>query len=124
MADNKKSVLIIDNSLLVIERITMILKELNILKSISFAENYDTAIEILSKKKPDIVLLEIQLRGKNGLQLLEAIVKNYPGVKVVMLTNTATEIYRSICKKLGASYFVDKSKEFEMIPGIITSLSR
>jgi hypothetical protein len=33
-----------------------------------------------------------------------------------MMTNTASEHYRTICKQMGANRFFDKSMEFDRIP--------
>jgi len=39
-----------------------------------------------------------------------------------MFTNRENEYYKDLCKKIGADFFVDKSKGYEQLPGIIASL--
>ncbi len=77
---------------------------------------------MLSEKETDIVLLDIQLPGKNGIDLLKFIVKDHPAVKVVMLTNLVSDYYQKLCRKIGAVHFMDKSKDFESIPRVVTRL--
>lgn len=114
--------LIVDNSSLIIERLINILCEVKKVKKIFTANDYTGAVHVLSKNKTDIVLLDIQLPGKNGIDLLKFIVKDYPAVKVVMLTNLVSDYYQKLCRKIGAVHFMDKSKDFESIPGVVAGL--
>ncbi len=51
------------------------------------SENYKDAVEIVSKKKIDIALLDIRLKGpQDGIELLKEIKKRDPGVIVFMVT--------------------------------------
>ena len=118
----KKTLLIVDDSLLIIERLSDSLKDHEAIKKILTAGSYIEAVEVLSNQKADIVLLDIQLDGKSGIDLLKFIVKEYPDINVIMCTNLASDYYVKLCKKIGAPYFVDKSKDFELIPGILASI--
>jgi len=115
--------LIVDNSLFIIERLLSILKEVQTVEKIFTAVNYTEAVSVLQKKKTDIVLLDIQLPGKNGLDLLKYIGEHYPETKVIILSNLVSDYYQKLCKKLGAVAFIDKSKDFDMIPEIVLSVS-
>ncbi len=117
-----KVLLIVDDSSLIIERLINILGEVKMVQKVLVATNYTGAINVLSENKTDIVLLDIQMPGKNGIELLKFIVKNYPDIKVVMLTNLVSDYYQKLCKKTGAVHFMDKSKEFDLIPGIVAAL--
>jgi DNA-binding NarL/FixJ family response regulator len=118
----KKMVLIIDDSYLIIERLTDMLSELENIGDILHALNASEATEIIEARTPDIILLDINLPDTNGVELLRIIKEKYPGIIVIMLTNQANDYYRQLCLKLGADYFADKSKDFELLPGIITSI--
>jgi DNA-binding NarL/FixJ family response regulator len=111
-----KTILIVDDSNLIIERLTDMLNGLEHVDSISHALTVTTAIEILGQSTPDIILLDINLPDKSGIELLRIVKKRYPDITVVMLTNNANDYYRQLCLKLGADNFVDKSKDFDMIP--------
>ncbi len=115
-------VLIVDDSQIIIERVIDSLKYYYESSNIFTAMGEKEAVDTLSKKNIDIVLLDIQLPGKNGIDLLKFIVKEYPDIKVVMCSNLANEYYKKLCKKIGAAYFIDKSKDFETIPDILLSL--
>jgi len=119
---SKKTVLIVDDSPLIIDRLIDSLKDHETVKEILIANDYSEAVEKMSGKQMDIALLDIQLQGKNGIDLLKFIVKEYPDTKVIMFSNLSSNYYITLCKKLGAKYFLDKSKDFELVPGILTSI--
>lgn len=85
------------------------------------AGNYGEAVEKLQHDEPDIVLLDINLPDRNGLDLLRHIRRQHPSVVVIMCSNQSSPFYRNICKRIGAACFVDKSAEFEAIPTIVAN---
>ena len=117
-----KLVLIVDNSIFIIERLLIILKEVKGIEKIVTATNYEEAVNILEEMKMDIVLLDIQLPGKNGIELLKYIVKNFPAVNIIILSNLVSNYYQKLCLDLGANCFIDKSKDFASIPDVIFSI--
>lgn len=123
MQYKKKMVLIIDDSYLIIERLTDMLKELENVGDVIHALSGMDAMEILKNRTPDVILLDINLPDTNGVELLRTVKEKYPGIIVIMLTNQANDYYRQLCIKLGADHFADKSEDFDMIPGLIASLS-
>ncbi|MCU0403943.1 MAG: response regulator transcription factor [Chitinophagaceae bacterium] len=46
----------------------------------------DELMHLIGRNRPDLILLDINLPGKDGLQLTEEIRKQYPAIKVVLLT--------------------------------------
>ncbi|HMU09665.1 MAG TPA: response regulator [Ferruginibacter sp.] len=118
----EKSLLIVDDSILIVQRLTGLLKEAKVSRKVFTAENYNEAVKIIDENKPAIVLLDIQLPGKNGIDLLRWINQEYPAIKVVMITNQVSEYYQRLCKEIGAVGFVDKSKDFDLIPKLIREL--
>lgn len=83
------------------------------------AGSYAEALGILHSQPVSIALLDINLPDTNGIELLKYIKKHYPTIPVVMMSNQSGEFYRSRCQSLGASYFIDKSAEFDLLLPII-----
>lgn len=123
MQYKKMMILIIDDSYLIIERLTDMLKEHENIGDIMHALTGNDAIEILESRTPDVILLDINLPDTNGVELLRIVKEKYPGIVVIMLTNQANDYYRQLCIKLGADHFADKSEDFDLIPGFISSLN-
>ena len=118
----KLSILIVDDNLSFITRIISLLDEVDNISSIHTAGNYDEASKVLDEKKPDVALLDIQLPGKSGISILKQIKESSATCQVIMLTNTTGDYYRQQCKKLGAEHFLDKTNDFELVPGIVKGL--
>jgi DNA-binding NarL/FixJ family response regulator len=66
------------------------------------------ALALVDAEKPDIVLLDIRLRGASGLDLCADILRRQPGCKVVFLTVYDDEQYLYQAMRLGASGFLLK----------------
>jgi DNA-binding NarL/FixJ family response regulator len=115
----KKTLLIVDDSILVVERLIPLLEDNENIALVIHAGTYQEAIETLAEIKPDLILLDIQLPDKSGIELLKKIREKDQEIVVVMISNQATPEYVNLCKKMGAQYFFDKSRDFEMIPEIL-----
>ena len=120
-AVSPKSLLIVDDSPIIIERVIESLKEHESVKKILTATDYKSAVESLNNHVPGFILLDIQLPGKSGIELLKYIIKEFPLVKVIMFSNLLDDNYIKVCRKIGAKYFIDKSKDFDLIPKMLNN---
>ena len=123
MSDNRKIVLVVEDSLLIIERILSLLSESSNIKMIIHAANYSESIKMINEINADIVLLDLNLPDKSGIELLKEIKNNHPQMKVIVLTNHASDNYREICTYMGADYFFDKSSDFDKITETINIMN-
>jgi len=119
MIKRKLIILIVDDNMNFIDRMISLLDDSENVDYINVANNYDEASRSLVTEKPDIVLLDINLPGKNGIELLRKIKESKWGCQVVMITNHIDEYYREQCAELGATHFLDKSNDFGLVPVII-----
>lgn len=90
--------------------------------SIFFARNAKEAMAIAGVIPPDVVIMDINLPGKNGIELLKDMKMSYSKTKVIMLADLADELNRRRCKENGADYFFDKATEFNHVQGAVFSL--
>ncbi len=70
------------------------------------------AVEGIRQNKPDLVLLDIMLPGRNGLEILKDVRDNeeVKDTKVIMLTNFGNEENVSTALELGALDYIMKYK--------------
>ena len=101
----------------------MIIEETGLVKGAEYALNFREAQLSLNKVVPDILFLDINLPGVNGIEMLKIFRKKYPGLKIIISSIHTDEYYRFICGKLGADYFVSKTDAFEKIPLIINEVA-
>jgi len=80
-------------------------KEIIIVGEAANAEQAMTQIEL---QKPDVVILDIQIPGKNGIEVCKDIVLQYPKTRVVMLTSHTSDEFITQAIRAGASGYVLK----------------
>lgn len=117
-----KTLLIVDSSVIIRDRLLEALKEHQTVGNILIATDFDHAVKILEKTPAHYALLDIQLIGKNGLDLLKFFSQTYPTMKVIMFTNLADDNYEKVARQFGAIHFLDKSRDFDEIPELLAAL--
>jgi DNA-binding NarL/FixJ family response regulator len=70
---------------------------------------------------PDVVVLDVQLEGGHGLEVLRAVRAADPQVAFVVLSNNSLPAYRKRYLQSGAAGFLDKSTEFDQLCAAITA---
>jgi DNA-binding NarL/FixJ family response regulator len=73
----------------------------------------------LNLPTPDVILLDIQLQGINGLQGMGLIKRQWPEVPVVMLSSANDADTIRLCMERGAAAFVSKADTDKKIIRII-----
>lgn len=115
-------VFIADDSRVVVERLADLLEEVPGAQLVGQAADVPETVCGIRKMKPDAVILDLQMPGGSGLDVLRAIRTDYPRLHVLICTNYAYPQYREQCLTAGANYFLDKSIDFAKIPAILREL--
>jgi two-component system chemotaxis response regulator CheY len=86
---------------------------------LGMAKDGKEALELYRKLRPDVVTLDILMRGTDGLTALEAIMTEDPGAKVIMVTALGQEEKQEEARKLGACGYIRKPfKQTEIVDEI------
>ena len=120
MKNEKRTVLIVDDSILIMERMIPILDEIENISFVVQAGSFREGIEVLNTLKPDMVLLDINLPDRSGIELLRVIHEQHTEVAVLMISNHSDNYYREACRRLGARDFLDKSKDMDRLAGALS----
>jgi len=115
---------IADDSETVCERLIDLLSEVEGAEVIGQAANVGDAVEGVRRLKPHVVILDIQMPGGSGIDVLKEIKRGGLPPLVLMLTNHASPQYRKKCLEWGADFFLDKSGDLECLLTISKSLVR
>lgn len=75
-----------------------------------------TCIAGILASRPQVVVLDVQLEGGTGLQVLRAVRTADPCIAFVVFSNSAGPAYRKRYLGEGATCFLDKSSDFEQLP--------
>ena len=79
------------------------------------AGNGEDALAKFAAESPDLVLLDVNLPGMDGVQILAAILAQNPSARVVMLTSLANRQTIEECLRLGALSYIRKDTPKEAI---------
>ena len=83
------------------------------------AENGQIALDILSKNRVDIIILDLKIPVMSGEEVLEVIAKEYPDIPVVIITGNGTIDTAVECMKKGAYDFLTKPFQVDQLLFII-----
>ncbi|MEI6575708.1 MAG: response regulator transcription factor [Bacteroidota bacterium] len=106
-------ILICDDHKIVREGLRQILLQLDGNNTIEEAGNGNDAINLAKKETFDIILLDISMPDRNGLEVLQAIKSKWPLTNVLMLSMHPQEQYAIRALKLGASGYLSKDTAAE-----------
>ena len=113
---------IIDDHRMVREGLRTMLREQRAVEIVGEAENEAEALAMIAKAKPEIVLLDIRLRGTSGLETCRVIRERFPDVLVVFLTVYEDEQYVFEALRAGASGYILKKIGDEDLVEVVQSV--
>lgn len=116
--------IIADDHQMFIDGIKSLLEHQPNILIIGEAQNGREVLELLAKKKADIILMDINMPELNGVDATKQIHKQYPGVKVLMLTMHNTKEYISQMISAGASGYILKNTGKEELIAAIEAIYR
>ena len=124
MKTNSLNVLLVDDVNIILQKMKMFLSIVPSVNQVDTADTADQAYQLLESKQPELVVLDVNMPGTSGIDMLKKIRSSERRQPVVvMLTNQQEEIYKDTCLELGADYYLDKSTDFLCIPEIIREMS-
>lgn len=101
-------VLLADDHTLVRAGIRSLLEKMAGIQVIGEASDGREALELIKKTNPNIVLLDITMSGMNGLDISVRVVRDFPHIKVIILSMHANEEYVLRALKIGVSGYLLK----------------
>lgn len=113
---------IVDDSRPIRERLVALVLALPGIRNVTEAASVEQAEALFREGLPDVVILDIRLPDGSGITLLEELMRQERPPKVIVFTDFAYPQYRARCLELGAHRFLEKSTEFQQIPGIIAQI--
>lgn len=111
-------VLICDDSVLIRKKLRSTLEKCKC-EEIYEAENGNVAVELAKEKNPDLILMDIVMPDKDGIEALEEIMAHNPKAKVVMASSAGTKDHLKKALEMGAYDFIQKPISLEAITNVI-----
>lgn len=104
-------------------RLCEMLLELGSVEVVGPAHDGIEAVRLFQEHTPQCAVVDLQMPGLSGLDVLETIRARDERCLVIVLTNHDGEEYRHRCMKAGANHFLRKSTDFERAVEIIGNFS-
>jgi len=101
-------ILVVDDDRVDQELVARCLKSLEDVKLV-YANHAEEAIESIAAHPPDVVLTDLRMPGMSGLELVEHLQAEQPGLPVILMTSQGNERIAVQALKAGASSYVPKA---------------
>lgn len=120
----RSKVVLADDHQFLLEGITSVLKELSFIEIVATAQNGLELMDVVAKERPQLVVLDLNMPGYDGLQCLQKIKKNFPETKVLILTNyNQPELVEEVKKMQADGYLLKNSSSADLKTAISTILA-
>jgi len=114
-----KKIILADDHQLILDGLVKILSTLPGIEIVATANTGTDALKYLGLLKADLVITDVEMPGMNGIELLKAIRKQYPGVKVMMLTMyKEPALAREIMNLDTEGYILQTADQNEMLTAV------
>jgi len=120
----KAKVFIVDDHYMVIEGIRSLLQNEKDIDWVGHATNAASCLSFLSQQQPDVILMDINLPDKSGIDLCKAVRQKYPSVFVLGLsTFNQQAVIRNMTDSGASGYVLKNADKTELMNAISAVLS-
>lgn len=112
-------VLVCDDQAVVTDGLEMILQADPEIEVVGLAHDGAQTLELIPDVKPDLILMDLQMPGMNGIQATRAIKQQYPEIKVLVLTTFGDDEWVFDAVRSGAAgYLLKGTPRDELVAAI------
>lgn len=112
-------VLVVDDHQMFSDVLSLLLKEREGIKMIGAASEAEEALELCKRERPDVVLMDLDLPGMDGIEATRELRVACPEAKVIVLTGIQSHAVIASALAAGASGFVPKTRAVEDLIDIV-----
>lgn len=116
-------VILADDHALIRAGIRALLAKIADVEVVGEASDGTHVLEFLQSHRPDIVLTDIAMPGMNGLETAARVTKDFPGVRVIILSMHANEEYVCQAIQAGAAGYLLKDAEPDELERALRSVA-
>lgn len=116
-------IVLIDDDQLVCMSLKMILEADASITISAIGNDGSEALTLYREHMPDVLLMDIRMKGMNGTEALEELLKEYPDAKVLFLTTFVDDEYIVKALELGAKGYIVKQNYENIVPALKAVLS-
>jgi hemolysin D len=117
-------VLIVDDQKMIREGLKALIKTEYDLEIIGIADNGENAVKQVESLQPNVVLMDMEMPGMNGMEATKVICQRFPDVKVLVLSTFDNQEYVSRSLSSGAMGYLLKGTPAKELTDAIRSVYR
>jgi two-component system OmpR family response regulator len=121
-ATQNLKVLLVDDSAVLKQRIAALIGSVERVQLVGIADTEESAVETAKREAVDVIILDLHLRQGSGFGVMRALAGSAFKPQIIVFTNYDLPEYQKIAAELGATHFLDKSRDFGRVPALLQEL--
>lgn len=117
-------VMIVDDHPIVRQGVRSVLANHSDIQVVGEADSAATLFAIVDSLKPDVILLDIRMPGQSGIEVTQRLKRDYPNIRVIILTTYDDDEYLFGALRAGAEGYMLKSASQESLADSIRQVAR
>jgi two-component system, OmpR family, response regulator len=122
LPDSFLTVLLVEDSPLLSARLSESLLALDHVNLVGTVQTEAEAVASVRRRAVDVIILDLQLKQGTGFGVMRALATASHKPQIIVLTNYDLPEYRQSALALGAAHFLDKARDFTLLPNLLRSL--
>jgi DNA-binding NarL/FixJ family response regulator len=117
-------VMIVDDHPIVRQGVRGVLANHPDIEVVGEADSAPTLFAIVDSLQPDVILLDIRMPGQSGIEVTQRLKRDYPNIKVIVLTTYDDDEFLFGALRAGAEGYLLKSASQEVLADSIRQVGR
>lgn len=115
----KQKIYLLDDHPIVIEGLKQILNTQEDMEVVGSAEDANVGLQQIAKVKPDVLVMDITLRDRSGVELIKKVRAQFPKLHVFVYSMHDENVYAERCLRAGAmGYLMKGESSTRLLQGI------
>jgi len=110
-----KNILIVDQNQIMLQAYVGLLKSQSGFLNVLSAKNIKAAFEIISQRRIHIVITGIYMPEIDGFELVTLVAKRYPGIRIIVMTNNSSAMFRAKIKQVPTAVHFDQATDISLL---------
>lgn len=115
-------VLLVEDSKLLTLRLTEAIDQIADVHLVGTVDTEAAAVALVARETVDVIILDLHLKHGSGFGVMRTLASMQLKPKIIVLTNYDLPEYKTAAFTLGASYFLDKARDFGRLPEVLHQL--
>ena len=108
-------IVLVDDSPLIRDYLDTTLTRIDGCTVVGMAADGIEAVKVIRELRPHVVVLDITMPHRNGIDVLREIRKEDSNMVIIMFTADPSVVLEDICLKEGANYYLSKSEVLDLV---------